>query len=97
MGNTSSKCQVESFFPPALKWPTVISQQQQQAPTSQFASTRVKEQQKQDEALLQVLNFDQIEIEFRSRVSCVQFSFLVKHREMLVPVCLDILCAAICT
>ena len=52
----------------------VVSQQQQQAPTSQFASTRVKEQQKQDEALLQVLNFDQIEIEFRSRVSCMQLA-----------------------
>ncbi|XP_076466442.1 EF-hand calcium-binding domain-containing protein 6-like [Babylonia areolata] len=52
----------------ALKWPVVVSQQQQQTPTSQFASTRVKEQQKQDEALLQVLNFDQIEIEFRSRM-----------------------------
>ncbi|KAK7503096.1 hypothetical protein BaRGS_00005722 [Batillaria attramentaria] len=52
----------------ALKWPVVVSQQQQQNPTTQFASTRVKEQQKQDEALLQVLNFDQIEIEFRSRM-----------------------------
>ncbi|KAL8588470.1 hypothetical protein ACOMHN_054049 [Nucella lapillus] len=52
----------------ALKWPTVVSQQQQQTAISQFASTRVKEQQKQDEALLQVLNFDQIEIEFRSRM-----------------------------
>lgn len=52
----------------ALKWPVVVSQQQQQNPASQFTSTRVKEQQKQDEALLQVLNFDQIEIEFRSRM-----------------------------
>ncbi|XP_070189620.1 EF-hand calcium-binding domain-containing protein 6-like [Littorina saxatilis] len=52
----------------ALKWPAVVNQQQHQALASQFASTRVREQHKQDEALLQVLNFDQIEIEFRSRM-----------------------------
>lgn len=54
--------------PGSLKWPAVVLQQQQQMPTSQFASMRVKEQKKHDEALLQVLNFDQIEIEFRSRM-----------------------------
>jgi hypothetical protein len=57
----------------ALKWPVMVAPEQQQMATSQFASTKVKEQQKQDEALLQVLNFDQIEIEFRSRV----WSFLL--------------------